>query len=124
MMRLPMRKIREVLRLRAEGFSGRLVAQSLSLGWTCPDNVERLSLYLGHLGLEFNRRFVGQSRMPSDGIVEPIDVSSKCVCGLLPSLETGSPHQFRFDGLEYGLDHSVIVAIALATHRRLHTIYG
>ena len=32
MMRLPMRKIREVLRLRAEGFSGRLVAQSLSLG--------------------------------------------------------------------------------------------
>jgi len=27
-----MRKIREVLRLRAEGFSGRLVAQSLSLG--------------------------------------------------------------------------------------------
>ncbi len=32
MMRLSMRKIREVLRLRAEGFSGRQVAQSLSLG--------------------------------------------------------------------------------------------
>jgi len=32
MKRLPMRKIREALRLRAEGFSGRRVAQSLSLG--------------------------------------------------------------------------------------------
>ncbi len=32
MMRLSMRKIREVLRLRSEGFSGRQVAQSLSLG--------------------------------------------------------------------------------------------
>jgi len=32
MKRLPMRKIREALRLRAEGLSGRRVAQSLSLG--------------------------------------------------------------------------------------------
>ena len=32
MKRLPMRKIREALRLRADGFSGRQVAQSLSLG--------------------------------------------------------------------------------------------
>ena len=32
MKRLPMRKIREALRLRAEGFSGRRVAQSLSVG--------------------------------------------------------------------------------------------
>jgi hypothetical protein len=32
MKRLPMRKIREALRLRADGFSGRRVAQSLSLG--------------------------------------------------------------------------------------------
>ena len=32
MKRLPMRKIREALRLRADGFSGRGVAQSLSLG--------------------------------------------------------------------------------------------
>ena len=32
MKRAPMRKIREALRLRAEGLSGRRVAQSLSLG--------------------------------------------------------------------------------------------
>jgi hypothetical protein len=32
MKRLPMRKIREALRLRSDGFSGRLVAQSLGLG--------------------------------------------------------------------------------------------
>ena len=32
MKRLPMRKIREALRLRADGFSGRRVAQSLSVG--------------------------------------------------------------------------------------------
>ena len=32
MKRLPMRMIREALRLRADGFSGRQVAQSLSLG--------------------------------------------------------------------------------------------
>ena len=32
MKRLPMRKIREALRLRADGFSGHRVAQSLSLG--------------------------------------------------------------------------------------------
>jgi len=32
MKRLPMRKIREVLRLRADGLSGRQVARSLSLG--------------------------------------------------------------------------------------------
>jgi transposase len=32
MKRLPMRKIREALRLRADGFSGRRVAQSLSIG--------------------------------------------------------------------------------------------
>ncbi len=32
MKRLPMRKIREALRLRADGFSGRRVAQSLPLG--------------------------------------------------------------------------------------------
>ena len=32
MKRLPMRKIREALRLRAEGLSGRRVVQSLSLG--------------------------------------------------------------------------------------------
>jgi transposase len=32
MKRLPMRKIREALRLRSDGFSGRQVAQSLGLG--------------------------------------------------------------------------------------------
>src|SRR5680860_1558620 len=32
MKRLPMRKIREALRLRADGFSGRRVAESLSIG--------------------------------------------------------------------------------------------
>ena len=32
MKRLPMRKIREALRLRADGFSGRQVAQSLAVG--------------------------------------------------------------------------------------------
>ena len=32
MKRLPLRKIREALRLRADGFSGRQVAQSLAVG--------------------------------------------------------------------------------------------
>jgi hypothetical protein len=32
MKRLPMRKIREALRLRSDGFSGRRVEQSLSVG--------------------------------------------------------------------------------------------
>ena len=61
MQRLSMRKIREALRLRADGFSGRQVAQSLSLGratvsdyfrradvaglaWPLPDNLSDVDL--------------------------------------------------------------------------------
>ena len=61
MKRLPMRKIREVLRLRADGLSGRQVARSLSLaratvsdylrradvaklGWPLPDSLSDADL--------------------------------------------------------------------------------
>lgn len=57
--------------------------------------------------------------MPSDGIVEPVFIPAKCVCGLLPGLEAGSPHQFRFDGLEYSFHPGVVEAITLYWHLHL-----
>ena len=42
--------------------------------------------------------------------------------GLAPGLPRAAPDQLGLDGLEEGLDGSVIVAIALAAHRRLHVM--
>ncbi len=60
--------------------------------------------------------------MPTNGIVKPFDVTAKCIRCLFPGLEAGSLHQFRFDGLENGFDHGIIIAITLATHRRMHSM--
>jgi len=52
MKRLPMRKIKEALRLRAEGLSGRRVAQSLSLGRATVSEYFRRADVAGHTDLE------------------------------------------------------------------------
>jgi hypothetical protein len=51
-----------------------------------------------------------------------LNVTARCIRCLFPGLEAGSPHQFRFDGLEDGFDHGIIIAITLATHRGMHAM--
>jgi hypothetical protein len=40
--------------------------------------------------------------MPSDGVIEPVDISCDGVFGLLAGLPGDRPDQFRLDGLEEG----------------------
>ena len=90
MQRLSMRKIREALRLRADGFSGRQVAQSLSLGratvsdyfrradvaglaWPLPDNLSDVDLE--------QRLFPHQPGASARAIPNPIGLMFTRVCG-------------------------------------------
>ena len=56
--------------------------------------------------------------MSSTWIVEAVDVSAKGRFGSCSGLEAGSPDQLVLDRLEHRFHHGVVVAIALATHRR------
>ena len=47
--------------------------------------------------------------MPSDGVIEPVDVSGDGVFSLLAGLPGDWPDQLRLDGLEERLDHRVVV---------------
>ena len=55
--------------------------------------------------------------MPSDGVIEPVDVSGDGVFGLLAGLPCDRPDQFGLDGLEERFDHRVIVAVPAPAHR-------
>jgi len=44
--------------------------------------------------------------MASDGVVEAINVTPKCVLGLGSGLENGAPDQLGFQGLEEGLKYA------------------
>jgi hypothetical protein len=59
---------------------------------------------------------VVERRMAPNGVVEAIDISGNVALGFGAGEEGGSPNQFRFQRLEEGLDHRVVVAIALARH--------
>lgn len=59
---------------------------------------------------------VVERRMAPNGVVEAIDISGNVTPGFGAGEEGGSPNQFRFQRLEEGLDHRVVVAIALARH--------
>ena len=58
---------------------------------------------------ELDRALVAERRVPSDRIVEPIDVSGHRVLGLAAGLPDDRPDQFGLDGLEERLDHGVIL---------------
>ena len=60
--------------------------------------------------------------MASPWIVEAIDVMAKCFFGCLSSLVHGAPDELRFDCLEHGFDHRIIITIALAAHGRDHVL--
>ena len=57
--------------------------------------------------------------MAPDGIVESVDVAPDRVLGFSPALEDGAPDQFGFQGLEEGLDNSVVITVPFAGHRDL-----
>lgn len=56
--------------------------------------------------------------MTAAGIVEPFDVLANGFAGLVARREGRAPDQLRLDGLEYGLDDGVVVAIAAPAHGR------
>lgn len=55
--------------------------------------------------------------MSPSWVIEAVDVMAKGQCGMGSCFITCSSNEFSFDGFEDGLDHGVIVAVALATHR-------
>jgi hypothetical protein len=55
--------------------------------------------------------------MAPDGVVEAIDISGNVALGFGAGEKGGSQNKSRFQRLEDGLDHRVVVAIALARHR-------
>jgi hypothetical protein len=61
--------------------------------------------------------------MTSDGVVKSIDVTADRLLGLGSGLEDGAPDQFGFLGLEEGLDHGVVEAIAFPGHRDLDAVF-
>ena len=74
--------------------------------------------------LELDRALVAERRVPPDRIVEPVDVSSHRVLGLAAGLPGDRPDQLGLDGLEERLDHSVVVAVALSTHRDQQVMFS
>ena len=54
--------------------------------------------------------------MPSNWIIEGIDILSNGDLGLVPCFEHRAPDQLGFDGFEDGFHHGIIITIAFATH--------
>ena len=71
-----------------------------------------------------DRALVAERRVAADRIVEPVDVSGHRVLGLAAGLPGDRPDQFGLDGLEERLDHSVVVAVALSTHRDQQAMFS
>ena len=55
--------------------------------------------------------------MPSDGVIEPVDISGDGVFGLLAGLPCNRPDQLCLDDLEERFHHRVIVAVTAPTLR-------
>ncbi len=60
--------------------------------------------------------------MPSYGVIEAVDVTSNGGFGLVAGAPDGAPDQLGLDGFEHGFDHRVVIAIALAAHRRSEAV--
>ena len=71
-----------------------------------------------------DRALVAERRVAADRIVEPVDVSGHRVLGLAAGLPGDLPDQFGLDSLEERLDHSVVVAVALSTHRDQQAMFS
>ncbi len=52
--------------------------------------------------------------MPSDGIIESVDIASNGLCSLVSGLEACFLYELGLDGLEECLNHSIVIAISLA----------
>jgi len=92
-----------------------------SVPWTSPDSVESQSLFLlagSERCFECCRTDVTEARVPPARVIEAFNVLANGRAGLVSGREGNAPDQFRFDGLEHGLDHRVIVAVAAPAHRR------
>ncbi len=55
--------------------------------------------------------------MASTWIIESVDVFEYGDFSLTPGLPGAAPDQFGFDGFEEGLNSSIVITVALATHR-------
>ena len=60
---------------------------------------------------------VVESGMPSDGIVEAVDISGNGDFGICADEEGSAPDQFGFQRLEECFDHGIVKAVTLARHR-------
>ena len=110
--------VADVLAIAAAGYRA-LVCNRPDGEWTSPDLVESHLLFpVGRVmrGLERCRTDIANARMPPARIVEPLDVFSNCLAGLIASCKCSPPDQFGLDGLEYRFDHGVVMAVATPTH--------
>ena len=55
--------------------------------------------------------------MAPDGIVEPVDVATNGLVGILAGIEDGPPDKLGYQGFEERFHHGVVIAIPLAGHR-------
>ena len=81
--------------------------------WTHPGSggaLHRLHCFC----LEFDGACEVQRRVPSDWVIEPIDVSGMAVSAWL--LDMNTVLRSGLDGFEEGLDDGVIIAISLTAH--------
>ena len=60
--------------------------------------------------------------MPTAWVAEAIDVFEDSRLGLATRFPGATPDQLGLDGLEEGLDGGIVVAVALAAHRRLQAM--
>ena len=61
--------------------------------------------------------------MTPDRVVEAVDVTTNGRLGFSSGLEHRAPDQFGLQGLEEGLDHRIIIAVAFAGHRDLDAVF-
>ena len=55
--------------------------------------------------------------MPPARVIEPLDVLANGFAGLVARCEGRAPDEFRLYGLEHGLDHGIVVAVAAPARR-------
>ncbi len=77
---------------------------------------------LGHLAFEDQGAFACQCRVPTAWVIEAVDVSEDGRFSLSAGFPGAAPDQFGLDRFAEALDSSVIVAIALAAHRRVEAM--